>query len=202
MPFLHILLGQAAVAHRWHFGIGDPTFLGWFTVAAYALALHYAWFAIAVTRMSARELSARGLPSGRQERTVAHFWLATFVVLLLLGINKQLDLQTLLTDVLRDWSLQEGWFRERRVWQARFIKTLLLSGLALALFALYLLRRVLFRIRLSLLGLTVLGSFVLVRAAYFHHVLRRGGSVHWVLELCGIALVTRAAYLEAKKRAS
>jgi hypothetical protein len=201
MPSLLIILADA-FAHRWHFGIGDPTFLGWFTVAAYALALHYAWFAIATTRKSARDLRGRGLASEREERTVAHFWLATFGVLLLLGINKQLDLQTLLTDVLRDLSLQEGWFQERRLWQARFIGGLLFLGFSSGLFALYWLRHVFVRIRVSLLGLTVLGTFVLVRAAYFHHVIRRGGRVHWVLELCGIALVARAAYLEAKPRPS
>jgi hypothetical protein len=201
MPYLVTVLAEVA-DHRWHPGIGDPTFLGWFTVAAYAVALHYTWFAIATTRQSARELEARGLPAHRSERAVARFWLAVFALLFFLGINKQLDLQTWLTEALRDLSQREGWFEHRRMWQARFIKGMLLAGLASVALCAYFLRHVLGRIRDTLVGLTVLGSFVLVRAAYFNHVLRRGGRVHWMLELAGIALLTRAAYLEARRPGS
>ncbi len=198
MPYLLTVLAELTV-RRWHLGIGDPTFLGWFTVAAYALALHYAWFAIARTRQRASELEAQGLPGLRRERTVARLWLLVFAVLLLLGLNKQLDLQTLLSDVFRELSFRQGWFGERRLWQARFIEGLVLAAVGCAALGLYLLRHVLARVRATLVGLTVLGSFVLVRAAYFHHMLGRGARVHWVLELSGIALLARAAYLEARR---
>ena len=196
MSFLLSVLAHTADG-RWHPGIGDPTFLGWFTVAAYAWAAYYAYLALRSSRARVQEL---GPVAQREQRNVVRLWLFVLIVLVLLGINKQLDLQTLFTETLRDLARAQGWFGQRRAWQARFIMGLVASALLGVGAGVFLLRHVLRRARPALLGLTVLGTFVLVRASHFHHadILRRGVRFHWVLELLGIALLVRAAHLETR----
>src|SRR5438105_1302226 len=80
---------------QWRPGIGDPTFIGWLTVVAYAGA------AVLCIRDALREKEA---PARRA------FWSILGVMMILLGINKQLDLQTWLTITGRRIALTEGWY--------------------------------------------------------------------------------------------
>jgi hypothetical protein len=95
-------------------------------------------------------------------------------------------------------ALAQGWYEQRQRYQLVFIVAIavcaLLSVCALAL----LLRSVLRRAWLLLVGLAWVLGFVVVRAASFHHIdlFLRSGSVrwNWVLELSGIAIVGWAGY--------
>ena len=84
----------------WHFGIGDPTPIGWFTVFAYLAAT------IACARVWAVDRQADRI---RQPASPV-FWMVLTILLLFLGINKQLDLQTLLNDVGRRMAKADGWY--------------------------------------------------------------------------------------------
>lgn len=127
------------------------------------------------------------------------FWLILAVIMLALAVNKQLDLQTLLTKIGSEHAKTYGWYEDRRSFQVGFIYTSVVIGalLGLALFALT--WRQWRRNALALLGLTVVGTFVVVRAASFHRVDVWIGSeiagirVNWLLELGGITLVVCAA---------
>ena len=182
---------------RWYLGIGDPTLRGWLTVGAYflgaGLALRAAW-------VSARRNRLSLLPSDR--RRLVAFWCLTAAVLLLLGINKQLDLQSWFTQVMRDLAKEQGWYDVRRQYQAAFIITLAVVGLLGTLAAAVLLRRLLRRIGIALLGLGVLGTFVVARAASFHQIdaLLYSGPLplNWVAELGGITLITLNAWLAGR----
>jgi hypothetical protein len=99
---------------RWEAGIGDPTVIGWVTVAAYAVA---ALLSLRCARRAAEPLEFR-------------FWAVLSVALVLLGINKQLDLQSLVTQVGRDLAFAQGWYENRRIVQAAFIGFLIAAGLA------------------------------------------------------------------------
>ena len=68
---------------HWSPGIGDPTVAGWLTVVLYLVTSVSCW-------MLARELG----PAGLDRRA----WRSISVLFLFLGINKQLDLQTALTE--------------------------------------------------------------------------------------------------------
>jgi hypothetical protein len=166
---------------RWHPGIGDPTFLGWFTVAAYACAAYLSYRA-RVTALSS---------------AMAQLWLLLFVGMVLLGINKQLDLQSWFTETLRDVARAQGWYGQRRIWQARFVVGLVGVCFVATAVGAYMMRGVLMRVRHAALGMGVLASFVVIRAGYFYHLrlLGRGARFHWVLELSGIALIAWSAYL-------
>ena len=56
------------------------------------------------------------------------FWLTLALLLLFLGINKQLDLQTLLNDIGRRKARAEGWYGNRRYYQTMFIAAVTVLG--------------------------------------------------------------------------
>lgn len=164
---------------RWHPGIGDPTAIGWITVLAY--------------------LSAALLCAAAQRRDTAgprprHFWLAVAVLLVLLGINKQLDLQSLFTQVLRDRAKAHGWYEQRREFQALFIFAIAAIGAAFFAALPYVMRHQPRARNVTLAGLVFLYCFILVRASSFHHVdwalsqtffcIR----LNWAVELGGIII--------------
>lgn len=165
------------VSERWSPGIGDPTVMGWLTVAAYGLC-SLACFAAAGVR-----------PLDRR------FWALLFVMLLLLGVNKQFDLQSGLTAIGRCLSQFQGWYDERRHVQFWFIVSLLV--ISSVVFLLVLVRMVgrLRNVGIALFGFGVLLTFVSVRAVGFHHFdqvigMTIGGTrVNWLLELSGILLI-------------
>ncbi len=185
------IVWAAVEGGRWRPGIGDPTVLGWVTVAAYFGAASLCGLA------AWREPTADGCrrPRGRPSR----FWLGLAALLAALGVNKQLDLQSLVTqtgrDVIRAWGL----YSERRELQFGFILAVsILCGAALGAF-LWAARRKLRRRWPAIAGILFILGFVLIRAASFHHVdvflaARLGGMKwNWILELGGIAVVAGGA---------
>lgn len=178
---------------QWSPGLGDNHWMGWLTVAVYLLA------ALAAGLAARRLAGAQGL-DGRERR----FWILTAGLLLVLALNKQLDLQSLLTMVARCHSQLAGWYEARRRVQEGFILLMAAGGLAgLGLLALFL-RGILGRVWLALVGLGFVCVFVVVRAASFHHVDMALGSklagirLNWLLELPGPTL---AAFVAMRRRA-
>ena len=158
----------------------DPSGFAWFIVAAY--------FAGALAAFAASR-------SGNDAR----FWLGVSLLLLLLGLNKELDLQSPLTEVGRNLTKATGIYEQRRLLQGLFL--LLLAGAAA--FAVLRLTRMLSRssapTRAAAVGIAILLAFILLRAASFHHIddwvtvdVRglRGG---WWLELAGIVVIALSA---------
>lgn len=163
-----------------------------------------AWAAVAGYLVAA---ALAGAAAGRAAGRERLFWMLAGAALLLLGLNKQLDLQTLLTDWGRTLAREQGWYRERRPVQKAII---LLGGGALGLAALWLAwacRRMRAAVWVTLAGLGLLALFVMVRAASFHHIdvaLRTpvlGQKLHVVLELAGIAVAGLGAALALRRRA-
>ncbi len=172
---------------RWSPGIGDPSAAGWLTVAAYLAA------AVLCFRRGSRTGDAAGDARlfGRERR----LWALLGFALLFLGINKQLDLQTAMTEALRMLAVSGGWYRNRRIFQVGFILALgaaIFVGLAVLL---RLTRGLSKSVKCSVLGLCLILVFVLARASSFHHMDRListrilGLRVNWMLELGGIAVV-------------
>ncbi|MGZ3390281.1 MAG: hypothetical protein ACXVCF_11885 [Isosphaeraceae bacterium] len=185
------LLAATDTRGDWHFGIGDPTPIGWFIAFAYLAATA----ACAIVWVAERKANRRG------QTASPLFWLVLTVSLLFLGINKQLDLQTLLNDVGRRMARSGGWYDRRRVYQVVFITTVATAGLiALGGFS-WLARQHWKRNFVALLGTVFLYVFVLIRASSIHHVdvmLRwrfLGWTWNWILELGGIVVVGLGALL-------
>lgn len=170
---------------RWHLGIGDPTVWGWLTVLAYLLAMARCF-------VKAKQDHLAGSPY--------QFWLYLGIFLLLLSINKQLDLQTWFSQVLRDLSLAHGWYEQRRILQFAFIVSI--ASVMLVLFVT--LRIYLWNLwrsyKLVWSGLILLCVFILIRAASFHHIdilIRHtllGLELNVLLENLALALIILGTY--------
>lgn len=134
------------------------------------------------------------------------FWRLTAVLLVFLGINEFLDLQTLLTSLGRDHAKANGWYGEHRSVQYLFVLMLGILAVAVGVAMLWLTRRTHPAVRLAIVGLVFIGLFVLLRAASFHHMdkLLGGGApaFNWgsIQEMAGIIIVAAAAALYVRKR--
>lgn len=179
----------------WRPGIGDASLMGWLTVAAYLLAgMSCGWAAFA----------ARSDDDGRGGDR--HKWIATAVLLAVLGLNKQLDLQSLATDLGRVLAQHQGWYQERRGVQTLVVLGTLVVSILTALAVFRRFRKFWMDNLLLGTGITLLATFVVVRAISFHHVdvllgtRVAGMKANWLLELTGIATIWLAAFRERNQR--
>ena len=95
---------------NWTPGIGDPTFVGWLTVALYL-----------ATSISCWKLRHKIELDGGRRSNEYIAWRFIAILFLALGINKQLDLQTALTEAGRVIAHLQGWYEQRRSVQLDFI---------------------------------------------------------------------------------
>jgi hypothetical protein len=168
----------------WSPTIGDPTATGWITVVAYLAASCLA--ALVLYRQS-----------GRQRL----FWLGLSIILLMLAVNKQLDLQSALTATGRCLSKAQGWYEDRQSIQITFILAIIgLSGI-IAVWLFWVMRREIALIWPALVGIVSLLAFIAIRAAGFHHFDRfigfefGGVRMNVILELGGTLLIAANAVI-------
>lgn len=177
-------------ADHWQLGIGDPTFMGWFTVFAYLSTAYLCW---------------RAAAKGMAPRKVRGFWLGLAALLVFLGFNKQLDLQTAFTFAAKDFAKATGWYENRRVVQGLFVAMIGLGGMIFTAWLCWTFRREWKRLWQALAGVGFLLSFIVIRAASFHHVdqiinFAPGGvRLNWVLEIGAIAAIAWPARRAVKK---
>jgi hypothetical protein len=140
-----------------------------------------------------------------QER---HAWRAVSVVFLALGINKQLDLQSALTEAGRILALSEGWYAQRRDVQLAFIILVAISCTVAAIILAIWAYNAPVPTWFALIGTTFVLGFVLIRAASFHHIDRFIGERilnlrwNWILEMGGISIVLVASEWRRTKKTS
>jgi hypothetical protein len=171
----------------WRPQLDNPTFLGWLVVAVYLLA------ALACGRAGWIAL----VTPGRKE--CFPLWSLLAASLLFLGVNKQLNLQTLLIVLGRRTAWTGGWYEHRRQAQFAFAAVFALAAVA-AVFLLFSRGKAFFgENRLALCGLIILTVFVLLRAATINHANEWFGLyLHddkwcWLLEMCGSFLLGLSA---------
>ena len=123
-----------------------------------------------------------------------------------LGFNKQLDLQTLFSQIGRYFAHVGGWYDQRQTVQFLFITGLCgIAGIA-AFALLWIFRKLATEIRIASVGLCILVAFIVIRAASFHHVDRFLGEhligLRWnsILELGSIIIIAAAGYLYRRSR--
>jgi hypothetical protein len=180
---------------NWSPGIGDPTIGGWITVILYLLAAISCW-------KTAFELATVNTGVSQERRA----WRAISALFLALGINKQLDLQTALTEAGRMLAHSEGWYNQRHVVQLAFIVLVAIICVVAALMLLIWARNAPAPTWLVLIGTAFVLGFVLMRAASFHHMDRfigeriLGFRWNWILEMGGISLVLVGSEWRRKRR--
>jgi hypothetical protein len=205
---------------QWSPGIGDPSVVGWVTVAAYFVAALLCWRAYRRV-VVARASGSPGIPigalvlsfvGGRQRMAAVApgdrlraLWFGLTVFLLMLGINKQLDLQTALTEGARMMAISEGWYDIRRPIQVAFIVVVAAAGVITFRAVVRLAGDELRALRSVIGGVLFLTCFVTIRAASFHHIERLlgydlgGFYLNWLIELGGIAFVAAGAWRSQEK---
>ena len=147
------------VSDSWTLAIGDPNIMGWGVFAAYAVATS---FALSVTWQAPFASGHR-----RQERV---FWGLISLAMAALALNKQLDLQSLLTAAGRCLAKEQGWYENRRIVQRDFIFAMIALFVLVGTMAIWLLRGIIGRNLIALLGLTTLAGFVLLRGGHLFHI--------------------------------
>jgi hypothetical protein len=172
-----------------HWFVHDQGPVAWFVVAGYLIAAFLCFRAASAT-------------AGRERG----FWVGTAIVMVLLGINKQLDLQSDLTDFARTAARSEGWYSWRRDVQGLFLLLMAIGATAIAMLLSRWLRDSSSSAKLAAIGLVILLAFIFVRAASFHHIdywvtvpvagMRSG----WWLELLGVAVISWAAATCRRRR--
>lgn len=155
--------------HSW---AGDPTVLGWSVTVAYLLTFL---------------LLAANMWRARANDEPFSFWLLASLVVFVLGVNKQLDLQTWLHQSAKAWVQSRGLYEHRRMLQLAFVAALALGGVVtIALLRKWIVRAGR-RYGLVVFGLGVSVFFVVTRAASIHVLDRMIGSAT-ATEAVGAAL--------------
>lgn len=168
-------------ARDWHVHVGDPTLFGWAVTVAY--------FAVAALCLLAAVAAARD----------AGWWRGLALVLVLLGFNKQLDLQTLAVAYMRDWARNGGWYRQRRDYQYLLLTLLAVAAFFVATWLIATHERRSRWARWSSVGALGLIAFLGLRAVSLHSVdqaLRlpfAGARLYEMVELGAIVVIGYAA---------
>ncbi|MFV0302414.1 MAG: hypothetical protein ACK5IP_16360 [Paracoccus sp. (in: a-proteobacteria)] len=175
---------------HWTPAFGDRGVQAWITVLAY---LACGFLAVAVWR-------------GESQPVLRRFWGFVAMLMLFLAVNKQLDLQTALTETGRCLSLAQGWHGYRRYVQVLFI---LILGV-IVLLTLYrgarMMRGHLSTHGMALVGTALVGGYVMIRATSFHYVDMIGGrrvlglSANFLLENVGLVLISLNAIRLLRQR--
>ena len=169
----------------------DSSLLAWLTVAAYLIAAALCGIVSVRAEYIFRDAYAR------QHRLI---WGLLSLVMLFLGINKELDLQTWFTNTIKELAWNGGWYDAGRAMQGVFIGGLALAGLIVGVGMLWYMRHVWRHYWLLSLGVLFIARFVVVRAAGFYGVelprlseLTGGVQINWLLEILGASVIAVAA---------
>lgn len=172
----------------WQPTIGDPSAMGWFTVGSY-YACSLVAFATAVIHKSG-------------EKKSFFFWCGVGFLMVLLGINKQYDIQSLFTEMGRQIARAQGWMDQRESVQFWFIMAFGISALSAFLLFSMVMRRLVGRFRLAVSALFLLLSFIVIRAVSIHsfdmiiQFKYLGVKMNWLFELTGIYVIGAAGFKE------
>jgi hypothetical protein len=170
---------------QWLKSAGDPTPQAWLITMGYFVALG---LCLRADRGSRRNAGAD-----------AGVWRVLAGMLGLLGLNKQLDLQTLLITVGRAGMSAEGWYGERRLLQKLFVAGLLLVAVGVVTWT-AVRHGAFWRVHwLMSLGMALVLGFALLRAAEINHVEPEapaapfGPRWRWLMEAAGVVLCSCGA---------
>jgi len=109
---------------QWTPSIGDPTPVGWFTVIAYLGAAIFC--GVAAAKSTERRLCERVSDFGSAWRQF-----------LFLSVNKQLDLQSLFTEIAQATAVAQELYGGHRFYQVAFVAVVGIAGTVTVLAALW-----------------------------------------------------------------
>ncbi len=149
----------AAYGDVWHPGFADPTLTGKATTIMYFVAAALCFRAF-----------ARSPKPGEDPRYWPSFWLAMGILLVLLGSNKQLDVQTWFTVEGRSMAKAQGWYYQRRGVQWLIIASVVLVAACSFAVAMRFMKDRPAACKAAAAGCAFLLCFLAVRAVSIHYV--------------------------------
>ena len=189
----------------WRPRMADAAVPGTLIVVFYLIVAVACASALSVARIGARMAKEyRKVERRKHDRTVAYrasilFWALLTLCMVILGVNKHLDLESWLTEFGRNIALSQGWYETRSIVQQPLVAGVAGFGLISLAVLLALTRRLLPRHVPAFVGMVVLLCFVIARAMSFHQldnalaVEMLGVRVRWLLELGGILCIGACA---------
>lgn len=180
---------------NWAFRANDNDGMGWAITVAYLVVAILCF-------ICSRRIGA--LPGNTPLRQRGLWW-SVGTVVLLLGVNKQLDLQTPLRDLGRALAEAKGWYQYRRMVQTWFVVALGGMAVGTLVVAAIKMRRTWRHHGLLYVGMVILAGFVVMRAASFHHVksfekgVPCGHDLRAIVELTGLAFIGLSAWLTLRR---
>ena len=180
---------------------GDPSPIAWVITLAYFVVAGLCFYA-------GRKEKERSLGRARLTHAPA-FWFTLCGLLVALGFNKQLDVQSDVTEAGRGLFRMLGLYDYRRLFQAVFVLLFAAGAIAAVAAAIWFMRDLWRRYRLAFIGIIYLCAFVIIRAASFHHVDQLlyhlplfGWLINTTLELGGNVIIGYAAWQAAQEKPS
>lgn len=194
------VLNELVTKVRWRPEIGDPDLLSWTITISHLVA------GLICLRIGFQR--SQGTPLKGQS-ALQWVWLMLGFSLIFFGLNKQLDLQILLTEVGRILARDAGFFEKRKTIQAIFVAVFATASTIFVFGQLYFTRHRLHEFGFALLGMMCLVAFAIIRAATFYHLERyvnrlpfNGSYLNAALELGGSLLVSLGAVLALRRTAN
>ena len=188
-------------ASGWRPRMADAAVPGTLIVAFYLITAVVCAWALSVARIGARMAKEyRKVERRKHDRTTAYrasflFWALLTLCMVILGVNKHLDLESWLTEFGRNIALSQGWYATRSSVQRPLVASVAGFGLISLAVLLALTRRLLPRHVLAFVGTVILLCFVMARAMSFHQlddalaVEMFGVRARWLVELGGILCI-------------
>jgi hypothetical protein len=177
--------------------VGDPTFLGWLTVLVYLVA------ALSCVLCTIRSEQIFGQEHLLQHRLI---WGMMALGLFFLSINKQLDIQSWFTAVIKKIAYVQGWYEFGQRAQIIFVAGMAVVSIIVLVVGIWFFRHVWRQYWLLGLGILFIARFVIVRTATFYGVslpeLSRftgGFRINWMLEFLGAVVIALAAILNLRR---
>jgi hypothetical protein len=157
IPF-SLIIEKAIKEGYWIRYAGDFTFTGWFITAIYFI----------VFLLCILYLSKLNKNPAKHEKPYVHFRIFLTGCIFLLGLNKQIDIQLLITDIGRTYSQAHGWYETRKYFQVEFLAVFSTIGLGLFFILCKALKNIWRSVFLPVTGLFILFSFVIIKASSLH----------------------------------
>jgi hypothetical protein len=140
----------------WKKDRGDPSVMGWFITFCYFLVFIISFYFVKKTTPFIKN------------KNFIWFWYAVTIFIILLGINKQLDLQMLFADYARLYAKMSGMFVNRKPFQHKIISLLATIGISVFFIFIYNFWRAPKTTWIALFGFSILFSFPLIRLVSLH----------------------------------
>ena len=177
---------------EWLSRSGDTTFWSWVITLLYAIAMVVAIYYVVKIK-------------GKESSDKRFLWICISIFLVGMGINKQLDLQILLTMAGSFIAEHQGWYEYRRLIQKIFTIGFLICLSAAGGVILFRIRRIIRQSIMELSGVAILVFFAVIRAGSINHLnkaivfeQRKVSHIHG-LEFLGLAVILFAVLYHLRK---